>query len=422
MGNQLTEGQAIAPGGFLMNPNRSAVLVMQYDGNLVLYRVSDHAALWATNTAGQKIRHAIAQRGNLIMYHTDGSVAWTSAWDADWKWGNGTVILQNDGDLVVRSGTTNTWNTKTYGLRYKTDNDHSGFRPLHILDDPTQVLGDAVHLIPGVDWAGEQLKDFANSTGGKILLVAFTTAAYYATSDVLAVYTAMAPQIASLTFAIPGLAKGDSFAQAWVTEWAERVKKTIQMIGGEAGEVVGKKMLEEVGPAVTKLMEDPAFKPLVEQFTKGSETLTSIAKKLNIREDVAQAALDAVSQKVSSFASDVIQGFEIGGIIIPDVPAQNGSKFDPITGVQSNHITFSMAQINQVNAAPVKAEKVNTNALIAAMLSSYVPSGLTATQAQAKIDSNTAARKAAETLHAQMIASSSKLEGYFAKYTALAKK
>lgn len=131
----------------------------------------------------------------------------------------------------------------------------------------------AAHIIPGVDWAGDQMKDFANSTVGKIALTAFTSGLYGASEATLSAYTALAPQLASLAFAFPGLLAGDSFTKAYVSELTLRIKQTAEYVSPEAGAALGK----AIEPIATEIMNNPSIQALI---AKGTDDLPNITKKI----------------------------------------------------------------------------------------------------------------------------------------------
>ena len=94
----LFPGQNLRPGQSLQLNNRLHTLVMQTDGNAVLYDRQNHP-LWATNTYGITPREFIMQPdGNLVLYSTDGQARWASN-----TWNNPGAFLdvQDDGNLVV---------------------------------------------------------------------------------------------------------------------------------------------------------------------------------------------------------------------------------------------------------------------------------------------------------------------------------
>jgi hypothetical protein len=102
----LTANQSLAScnGGF--------TLIMQGDGNLVLYQSG--TALWASNTVGSGADEAIMQGdGNFVLYTSSGSSVWASG-----TAGNAGAYLdvQNDGNVVIYSASGSAlWSTGTAG-------------------------------------------------------------------------------------------------------------------------------------------------------------------------------------------------------------------------------------------------------------------------------------------------------------------
>ena len=88
------------------------VLVMQGDGNLVLY-TSDLEALWHSGTHGYSGAWAAMQDdGNLVVYTSSGSALWASHTQGH----PGAVLwVQDDGNLVIYDGPTAIWHTGTHG-------------------------------------------------------------------------------------------------------------------------------------------------------------------------------------------------------------------------------------------------------------------------------------------------------------------
>ena len=95
----LFSGQSLQPGQTLRSGNTLHTLIMQSDGNAVLYN-SQSQPLWSTNTGGQiKPRDfAMQADGNLVLYDTSGQPHWASNTQ-----GNPGAFLnvQDDGNLVV---------------------------------------------------------------------------------------------------------------------------------------------------------------------------------------------------------------------------------------------------------------------------------------------------------------------------------
>src|SRR5215472_10262934 len=97
--NQLLPGQQLNTNDRLMPPMGRTFLIMQSDGNLVLYRVDNGTALWASNTWGQPVTHAIMQAdGNFVCYDANGKAYWATGTNGN---PGASLLVQDDGNLVV---------------------------------------------------------------------------------------------------------------------------------------------------------------------------------------------------------------------------------------------------------------------------------------------------------------------------------
>ncbi len=109
MADTLSEGQKLAKGESITSNNGAYKLILQDDGNLVLY-ARDHA-IWATGTDGQNVVRAEVQSdGNFVLYTPDKPV-WASQTKgkSDVK-----LVLQDDRNLVLyEKGTHAVWSSKT---------------------------------------------------------------------------------------------------------------------------------------------------------------------------------------------------------------------------------------------------------------------------------------------------------------------
>lgn len=78
----LTGSQTLYSGQYLQAPNRLHQLIMQSDGNLVLYYTwpgNQTGPLWASGTNGYNGAHAVMQPdGNLVVYDTSNVARWAS--------------------------------------------------------------------------------------------------------------------------------------------------------------------------------------------------------------------------------------------------------------------------------------------------------------------------------------------------------
>ena len=75
----LVVGQSMSAGQRLDSANGSYRFVFQTDSNLVVRRVSDSAALWASGTNGQGgSRLTLQNDGNLVLYTSSNAALWSS--------------------------------------------------------------------------------------------------------------------------------------------------------------------------------------------------------------------------------------------------------------------------------------------------------------------------------------------------------
>jgi hypothetical protein len=97
--DRLVANQQLNINGELLSNNGLVNLIMQGDGNLVLYRTLFRRPLWASNTFNQPVTHAIMQGdGNFVAYTAAGVPMWsTNTWNHPGAW----VVLQDDGNLVM---------------------------------------------------------------------------------------------------------------------------------------------------------------------------------------------------------------------------------------------------------------------------------------------------------------------------------
>src|SRR5262249_347971 len=111
-GTTLAANQFLAKDDFLLSQDGRHQLVLQDDGNLVRYRLTDHKALLASNTAGKAASKAIMQGdGNFVVYGYPNPI-WASNTAGKV---NSYVILQNDGNAVIYEPTVPVWASNTAG-------------------------------------------------------------------------------------------------------------------------------------------------------------------------------------------------------------------------------------------------------------------------------------------------------------------
>lgn len=112
VGDDLRPGEMLAPGQSITSGSGAYTFVYQGDGNLVLYRNSNGAPLWASNTYGAPAGACIMQPdGNLVIYRPDGVAIWASN---TWGQAGSGLLAQNDGNVVIYNpGGAPIWATNT---------------------------------------------------------------------------------------------------------------------------------------------------------------------------------------------------------------------------------------------------------------------------------------------------------------------
>lgn len=97
--DRLRAGESLAVGERLVSRNGWLELVVQGDGNIVVYRVQTAAALWATATDGQPVTRLVLQTdGNLVALTDAGDPRWMSRTSGHL---GAELVMQDDGNLVI---------------------------------------------------------------------------------------------------------------------------------------------------------------------------------------------------------------------------------------------------------------------------------------------------------------------------------
>ncbi len=114
-GNRLNPGEYMTPGNILVSHNGKYIFMLQTDGNIVLRKVKKNGqkvVLWSSGTSKYNVTKLIMQHdGNLVLYlHRHAS------------WSTGTsghpgafLVVQDDGNVVIysRDGRKPVWSTHT---------------------------------------------------------------------------------------------------------------------------------------------------------------------------------------------------------------------------------------------------------------------------------------------------------------------
>lgn len=109
MGDTLQKSEKLEVGQSLTSNNGAYRLVLQEDGNLVLY--AGEQSVWATATDGQDVQRAEVQEdGNFVLYTPEKPVWASQTAGAD----NVRLVLQDDRNLVLYSGDDAKWSSETH--------------------------------------------------------------------------------------------------------------------------------------------------------------------------------------------------------------------------------------------------------------------------------------------------------------------
>jgi hypothetical protein len=152
----LAPGKSLSSGASLVAPGKRARLVMQSDGNLVLYDgPTTSKALWSSGTNGKPGASAIMQTdGNFVVYDGAHNALWSSGTSGH---PGASLSLQDDGNLVVYDPSRKVlWTTSTDGFT-KHASQGGGFNVFDpssyhtIVEDPGKVLQDAAQNLSHPD-------------------------------------------------------------------------------------------------------------------------------------------------------------------------------------------------------------------------------------------------------------------------------
>lgn len=155
--------------------------------------------------------------------------------------------------------------------------------------DAVNALGSDANNV--ATWLGEEFKPIASALGSLLKPLTDALGSFAGTdlghtflSCIASVMGAAlipflgfyGPQLATVTFAFPGMVKGDNFAHAWAQEFIWRVQKTADALGADAGKAI----MAEVGPLVTQLQA--AVPNLGDAASAFSMDPNTIAKQLGV--------------------------------------------------------------------------------------------------------------------------------------------
>ena len=108
--DRLAAGQGLIPGASITSPSGCFKLTLQDDGNAVI--TDQGAAIWSSSSSGAPSANIVMQSdGNMVVYGPVGEVFWAAG--SGGHPGGGFVQMQNDGNLVIYQGSTVLWSSST---------------------------------------------------------------------------------------------------------------------------------------------------------------------------------------------------------------------------------------------------------------------------------------------------------------------
>jgi hypothetical protein len=219
--NQLNSGATLAPGQQLTSPAGTVSLVMQADGNLVLYRASDSAALWDTGVHAGPKGATMDANGNLECVAADGAY-----FSTDTGGNPGAVLyLQDDGGFGVAAANGNSiWLSGTHvsriGARYTIECIQLHAAQIRSAHNDTDHFTQSLKLLDG---SGQVITDY----GSKVWEIGNIGAGWSSGVPAAYTYTAVLPPAgASLSWAWTVVNAGGGSAQQ-VRQWGDQTADSL---------------------------------------------------------------------------------------------------------------------------------------------------------------------------------------------------
>lgn len=110
MADRLNPGETLRHNESISSQDGSYSLVMQEDGNLVIYRNTDNKALWQSKTFGFGKHTTMQEDGNLVVYNLANEPVWESKTHGR---PGSFLVMQSDGNLVIYQPIVAVWDSKT---------------------------------------------------------------------------------------------------------------------------------------------------------------------------------------------------------------------------------------------------------------------------------------------------------------------
>lgn len=149
--SSLYRGTQLNVGDRRWSPNGKFFLLMQNDGNLVIYK-KDVGAIWSSNTMGSGANRAAMQDdGNFVLYAPNYVPKWASGTNGR---PDNLLLLQDDGNMVIYAmgAPTVQWSTRTGGRMIKVTNLRIGsVNSTSVMDTGNMTMQESMVQDPIVD-------------------------------------------------------------------------------------------------------------------------------------------------------------------------------------------------------------------------------------------------------------------------------
>jgi hypothetical protein len=199
------------------------------------------------------------------------------------------------------------------------------------VDEALDVVSSVFDRVPGADWIKQAvnngatfLGDMAKSPTGQFILAAITNTYFFPGIANLAIpgsisgMQVIGPQVASLVWAIPGMAKGDSFTKAYIEELTTRVIKLVQYFVAIASDKAAdylKGISADWLGSVDRMVQDAGLQQAVAEINRfvGSQGFRSMIESI---------------EKDPDFQNAVIRAKKIG---IGNIPLRQALRMNSLT-------------------------------------------------------------------------------------------
>lgn len=149
----LGPGETLTAGQALTSPDGHYELVMQADGNLVLY-IAGGRSLWSTQTAGNPGAQAVMQTNGNLVVDAGGNLLWSANTSGS---SCAHLAVQDDGNVVLYGASGSVWSSGTVNSTLQPGEELTSNQSLYSANDEFQLIMQADGNLVLYDRAGKAL-------------------------------------------------------------------------------------------------------------------------------------------------------------------------------------------------------------------------------------------------------------------------